>query len=376
MIIFKVVNPRTTKKSSRGLKLVLYKAKNKGFTIFEALLVIVILSVLMSYVVPYVGDAITKHKHNQLTESIFIGLKVAQNEALSRGIPILVCPGEAIGDQYKCAYTVDWTRNLTLIKGKKMSDMIKEAPVKPEKPEPPKPIQEYPEPKPVDTKNNSVNLGDNKRILNNTNQGIEKWFQTDKKSDLDWLKKHILQVHVVGGYRDVFDMTHSMKDAFDWRDDNSNEYQTKDKKDVNGGKTVAEWEKDKAAWDEKERRRFDDETAIYEKKLKEYEELLDEWHRAVSDPTGGVFDYKGEALYKISNNQVDNRKFYVVNWNHKVLIFNPDGQVFYFDEGFKRLRPAGITKIKVDVIGFPKDVQLVCINGFGHIEIVKGKQNC
>jgi|GEM_PF-3111410 len=118
--------------------------KSKGFSLIELLVALAIFGILVTFAAPHVKDAITTRKITKLTESTFTSLKLAQNEALNKGMPVMVCSSSVNDDKQECEFNKDWTTGLSLVKGKAAIEKVMKAqpnnpiPDNPAEPRPPR----------------------------------------------------------------------------------------------------------------------------------------------------------------------------------------------------------------------------------------------
>lgn len=79
--------------------------KVKGFTLLEALVVLVIAAILVSIAVPSYNDSISKSKVNSPYKSLRSSIALAKTEAVSRNRQVVIC---ASTDQASCG--TDWNK--------------------------------------------------------------------------------------------------------------------------------------------------------------------------------------------------------------------------------------------------------------------------
>lgn len=103
---------------SRRMKIQLNVGKQFGFTIVEMLALIVMLTILVTGVVPGYQDLVRNTQATTITDRLAESFRIAQSEAIKRGVPVTVCPISGdfnpTGDfdegteQWPCVDTNNW----------------------------------------------------------------------------------------------------------------------------------------------------------------------------------------------------------------------------------------------------------------------------
>jgi len=403
------------------------QTKDDGFSLVELLIAMAIFAILLTLVAPYIREAIVTRQLTKLTENIYTSLKMAQNEAMSIGIPIVVCSSKITDNQQECVRKSDWTENLTLIKGKDaISSIPKKPPLNlvPEKPTPPKEPQDYPVP--IPSKGDApINWGNSSSCWKHATREEQDWcfhqfayaMFADTKDErhgecetrkthngkkkwvdhsIEECSKRTIHRRLLNGWDNNFAkwyydrgigywyMIENVRqnyynghvwEARRWRNNNRAKYKRELRKYRSAGhRNIKNWERDRYVWLVGEERRYKDETFIFEQKLAAYNKAMDEWDEYNNDPYEKEFSSKGDVSYKVNHNEVNPNEYKVTNLDRTMLIFNREGGVMYLDDKDKRLKP--ITRpIKIRINHTDKRYEskskAICVNVLGSVTIIK-----
>lgn len=82
-------------------------ARNKGFTLVELIIALLILSVVVGIGIPSFQSFIRNHQLTSRANSLIVAMQVARSEAVARGRPVSACPSTVSTEPATCDST-DW----------------------------------------------------------------------------------------------------------------------------------------------------------------------------------------------------------------------------------------------------------------------------
>lgn len=80
--------------------------KHKGFTLVELIITIAIAAIILGLAVPNYQTFLVNQRVQSLSTTLIAALRLARNEAITRGVNVAICPLDA--QQSSCVSSSDW----------------------------------------------------------------------------------------------------------------------------------------------------------------------------------------------------------------------------------------------------------------------------
>jgi type IV fimbrial biogenesis protein FimT len=78
-----------------------------GYTVLELLVAITVLAVVLGITVPAMGEFVARSRASSQVNELVGALHLARSEAVTRGVPVAVCPSNALSTA--CANSANWS---------------------------------------------------------------------------------------------------------------------------------------------------------------------------------------------------------------------------------------------------------------------------